>query len=109
MDTVVHDADEKEHAGRTDTVSDHLEHGAVHAHLPILRIVVGARGCTPHTEAEHDVAHVAHGAVSNHPLEVGLSHGGESTVDHAHDADGTHKVRQLIAGRRTNRVADAQD
>ena len=100
MHAVVNDADHEEHAGRADAVGDHLEHRAVHAHLPVVRIVVGAGGRTPHAEAEDDVTHVAHRAVGDHPLEIGLGHGGERAVDHAHDADAAHDIRKVVAGRR---------
>ena len=42
MDPVVNDADHKEHAGRADAVGNHLEHRPVHAHLPVVGIVLRA-------------------------------------------------------------------
>ena len=108
MDAVVDDADEEEHAGRADAVGDHLEHRAVHAHLPVVGIVLRAGDGAPNAEAEDDVAHVADGAVGDHTLEVGLGQGGECTPDHAEDADAADPVREVIAGGGADGIADAE-
>src|SRR5262245_57378810 len=106
---VVHNADHKEHARRDDAVGDHLEHGAIHAHLPIVRVEPIACDGAPHTQPQHDVTHVAHRAVGDQPLEVGLGHRGECPVDHAHHADAAHDIRQVVAGLRTNWITNTED
>ena len=109
VDAIVDDADQEEHAGRADAVGDHLEHGPVDAHPPGVAVVeVAGRGAADADAQEH-VAHVAHRAVGDQPLEVFLGHGGEGPIDHAHDADdGHHPGQMVVQRRRQDREADAE-
>ncbi len=81
-------------------MGDHLEHGAVHGPLPVLRLV---------GDAEDDVAHVADRAVGDQLLEVGLGHRREGAVDDIDDPEQRHPQGQLLRRPRTYRIGDADD
>ena len=106
---VVQHAHHKEHAGRTDAVREHLEHGAVDALRPGIPTILMTGDGAPDTQAQHHVAHVADGTVGHHPLEVFLGQGSEGTIHHRHDAQTTDEPGQREACARTDRVADAKD
>src|SRR3712207_5724468 len=103
MSTVVDHADKEEHPSRGDSVSDHLEHGAIHSPFPVLG--PGA----PDGDTENDVAHVRDRTISDKLLEIGLSHGGKSAVDNVDHTKDCQAVREILGRPGTNRVGDPQD
>ena len=109
MHPLVNHADHEEHASRADAVGQHLEHRAVHSHLPIADVEVVAGHCAPHADAQQDVTHVAHRAVGHQPLEILLGQRRERPIHHAQNAQAANQQGQVISRVRADRVTDAND
>src|SRR5262245_6902192 len=106
---VVQYADHKEHAGGADAVGDHLKHGPLHTHVPVIGVVAVAGQSRPHAQAEHDVAHVADGTIGDETLEIGLGHRRKRAVNHAHHAEDADEPHQVEAALWADGIADAEN
>ena len=94
VNSIVNHAHHKEHASRRNAVSDHLEHGTIQAHLPVLRVhrLPGLLVDLPDCQTQQHITHVTHGAVCDQAFEVGLRKRGESTINNANHTNRHHGV-----------------
>ena len=96
MGALVDDPDEEEQGARDDAVGDHLEDRALQ---PLL---------VEDEDAERHEAHVADRRVGDEPLEVGLAHGHDGSVDHPDDRERDDEPGELVrrVGEERQREAD---
>jgi len=63
----------------------------------------------PDAQSQHDVAHVAHGAITTSRLKSFWAIAANAAVNHAEHADGADEITQLISAVGTNRKTNTYD